>query len=525
MKKPNVLYTYICSICLMYTFMCSWILPAETARILAIESIAGKSHWNYVSSIVRVLSKNGHQVTVFTPFPEGDRDNYTEVDTSIDHGQNGTEFVPMDLIDTMALWSHPMSMIKFLRTQRTVLCDQVYKNDQLKKLIEDNETSNFDVLMIENVGYDCDLYLAHKLNLPLIYLISSPMLTFAERSIFGDIPNPATISHLLSGYAIPKTFVQRILNTALLAYSMIVFSYDKLVIQYTANRPYDLEKSTVQPSLTFLNSHFISEASRPFSQNVIEVGGIHLKPPKSIPNDILEFIENSPHGVILFTLGSVVNMSTSPDYILNPIKEALAQVPQRVLWKYEGKMVNKPKNVMIRKWLPQREILLHPKVKLFISHGGMSGVYETVDAGIPVLGFPLLYDQPRNIANLVHAGMAISMDILSVKKDTFLRNVLELVNDEKYMRNAKIASDIFKNRPMSPEQSVLYWTEYVIRHKGAPHLKPHSLNLTWYQYLLLDVIAAMIVFLCISLLIAYKCIIMLNNLIRKNVLNIKSKSE
>lgn len=74
---------------------------------------------------------------------------------------------------------------------------------------------------------------------------------------------------------------------------------------------------------------------------------------------------------------------------------------------------------------------MHPKVKLFISHGGLSGVYETVDAGVPVLGFPLLYDQLRNIDNLVNAGMAISMDILSVKKDTFLRNVLELVTNEK----------------------------------------------------------------------------------------------
>jgi len=61
----------------------------------------------------------------------------------------------------------------------------------------------------------------------------------------------------------------------------------------------------------------------------------------------------------------------------------------------------------------------------------VSGVYETVDTGVPVLGFPLFYDQPGNIANLVNAGMAISMDILFVKKDTFLKIVLELVNYEK----------------------------------------------------------------------------------------------
>jgi len=70
-------------------------------------------------------------------------------------------------------------------------------------------------------------------------------------------------------------------------------------------------------------------------------------------------------------------------------------------------------------------------VKLFIGHGGISGVYEAVDAGVPVLGFPLIIDQHRNIANLVDSGMAISMDLLSVEKDQFVKNVLELVNNEK----------------------------------------------------------------------------------------------
>jgi len=74
---------------------------------------------------------------------------------------------------------------------------------------------------------------------------------------------------------------------------------------------------------------------------------------------------------------------------------------------------------------------VHPNVKLFISHGGISGVYETVDAGVPVLGFPLFYDQHKNIANLVDAGMAISMELLSVSTDTLLSSMLELVNNKK----------------------------------------------------------------------------------------------
>lgn len=74
---------------------------------------------------------------------------------------------------------------------------------------------------------------------------------------------------------------------------------------------------------------------------------------------------------------------------------------------------------------------MHPNVKLFISHGGISGVYETVDAGVPVLGFSIYNDQPRNIENLVDAGMAISMDLFSTTEDTLFQAIFEILNQER----------------------------------------------------------------------------------------------
>ncbi|VVC32607.1 UDP-glucuronosyl/UDP-glucosyltransferase [Cinara cedri] len=64
--------------------------------------------------------------------------------------------------------------------------------------------------------------------------------------------------------------------------------------------------------------------------------------------------------------------------------------------------------------------VIHPNVKLFINHGGISEVYEAVDVGVPVLGFPLFYEQPRNVGNLVDAGKTLSMDLLTVNKNDFL---------------------------------------------------------------------------------------------------------
>jgi glucuronosyltransferase len=41
--------------------------------------------------------------------------------------------------------------------------------------------------------------------------------------------------------------------------------------------------------------------------------------------------------------------------------------------------------------------------------------------------------------------------------------------------------------------TAIYWTEYVIRHHGAPHMRTAGADLPLYQYLLLDVTAALLI--------------------------------
>jgi len=74
----------------------------------------------------------------------------------------------------------------------------------------------------------------------------------------------------------------------------------------------------------------------------------------------------------------------------------------------------------------------------------------------------------------------------------------------RYRKNANLVSNRFKDRPMTPERSVVYWTEYVCRHKNAPHLKSYSFDLTWYQYYLLDVVAFILLFIISTVYITYK---------------------
>lgn len=52
--------------------------------------------------------------------------------------------------------------------------------------------------------------------------------------------------------------------------------------------------------------------------------------------------------------------------------------------------------------------------------------------------------------------------------------------------------DLLKDLPYDPLDNAVWWTEHVIRHKGAPHLRNKSRDMPWYQILLLDIIAIVI---------------------------------
>jgi glucuronosyltransferase len=71
-----------------------------------------------------------------------------------------------------------------------------------------------------------------------------------------------------------------------------------------------------------------------------------------------------------------------------------------------------------------------------------------------------------------------------------------------------------RDQPLTPLEQAVYWTEYVIRHKGAHHLRSAVLDLAWYQYFLLDVIAVLaLAIVSILLLLLVVCRVILKKLI------------
>lgn len=87
--------------------------------------------------------------------------------------------------------------------------------------------------------------------------------------------------------------------------------------------------------------------------------------------------KSNEFGVIVFTFGSLVAMNSLPENVLDALKEAFSQLSQTIIWKYENDfMPNKPKNVVLCKWLSQRDIL---RKLLFIEISNF-GIMKIIDS-------------------------------------------------------------------------------------------------------------------------------------------------
>ncbi len=59
----------------------------------------------------------------------------------------------------------------------------------------------------------------------------------------------------------------------------------------------------------------------------------------------------------------------------------------------------------------------------------------------------------------------------------------------RYKESIMRLSRIHHDQPMKPLDQAVYWIEFVMRNKGAKHLRVQAHDLSWYQYHCLDVVA------------------------------------
>jgi UDP:flavonoid glycosyltransferase YjiC (YdhE family) len=117
--------------------------------------------------------------------------------------------------------------------------------------------------------------------------------------------------------------------------------------------------------------------------------------------------------VVYANLGTV---SRAPAAQLAKMAEAFAGDDYRVLWVLRDVIrdrlpVSLAPNIRAVNWTESpRAVLAHPNVRAFVSHCGINSVYESMTAGTPVVGIPMLSDQRDMAARVADAGVGLWMD-------------------------------------------------------------------------------------------------------------------
>lgn len=232
---------------------------------------------------------------------------------------------------------------------------------------------------------------------------------------------------------------------------------------------------------------------------------MHIKKENNpLPDDIQRFIDESEHGVVYFSLGSNLNPSAMPVEKQQAIIKALSKVKERVLWKWDDldAKVDK-KKFLIQKWFPQDDILANPKVKVFITHGGLLGGTEAIYYGKPLVTIPIFGDQKLNAARSASTGYGVRVDYNNLTETSLSWALNEVLSNKKYTEKVTELSKRFRDKPIHPVDLAKYYVEYVIRHDGALFMQSSSTFLNFVQLNNLDVYAIILSVIFLSVCIPY----------------------
>lgn len=103
---------------------------------------------------------------------------------------------------------------------------------------------------------------------------------------------------------------------------------------------------------------------------------------------------------------------------------------------------NLPSNVAIYDWVPQIAVL--QRAALFISHGGLNSIHDSLYLGVPLLLVPQQVEQTINALRVVELGAGIMLKKRAIQAQTIRVQASRLLADARYQEAAKRIGDSFR---------------------------------------------------------------------------------
>ncbi len=315
-------------------------------------------------------------------------------------------------------------------------------SEQIKNAysVADHIADDFDMIIYEQFFF-LGKHLADKHNKPAVRIFSAPV---ANKKLMDEYISSKGPLHIFKHKWINKAFTKDIAKGIPLKtdnwLDEIIYNPPELNLVYTLReyQPYQEE---------FLDEHFKFLGPSIYNRN----------------NEIIDFIKGE-RPVIYISLGTVVKGAKS--FFQNCIEAFRNENVDVIISAGRhfdiSKLKNIPSHIHLYNFVPQVDVLKVTDV--FVTHGGMNSVSESLVSCTPMVVIPFTSDQPVNARCVERLGVGKQIDYSHVTPESLRHSVLSVLHNHDITNNINHIKGLIDNAPGNSGGAKMI-IDYYNRHK------------------------------------------------------------
>ncbi|KAL8617717.1 hypothetical protein ACOMHN_053550 [Nucella lapillus] len=482
--------------------LCVSVPPSAGYSVLLVPMPVGSSHCLEMMGIGRALQDRGHTVHLLVP-DLAEVNNCVgpdlraainvisfQLDPDLSQWLTSTLKLYSDTVasgegDNRLLFSTQKALVPrfcHMYTHARPFLDQFITGRSGKK-----SKNSLDMVLLDGVPfYKCLTLIPEYLHTP--FALAGSFISASD----SGMPWPVTY-YPFPMFQLPgnMTFGQRLLNT--LAFSLTEVMIWNFNTQYEQGNDFgerlaafDYVAAAKKAVLYLENSDYVLDYAKATFPNYVQVGGLTTGPARPMPEDLQKYFDSSAQGVVVVSFGSLLYSASQS--ITDKLLSAVARVKMNVVLRLNVKeaTVQVPKHVKIVPWFPQNDALGHVNTRLFVSHCGKNGFFESLYHAVPILCAAFNADGVGTGRRVSDFGVGGSLPLKTITAEKLGDTINSLTEDGAVRERMRFYSTLFHARPETPGQRAVSALEHVIQH-GGHHLRPQTVELTFVQYTGLDV--------------------------------------
>lgn len=327
----------------------------------------------------------------------------------------------------------------------------------------------YDVLLVEDYYQEALLYLAELIGCPVIAVNPLSATHFSSHYFMGlGELNVYAYHDLLNVHETTDTSLTVYANNKYMLYMDQQETLIKEFFQLPAELKINFNNLYQRVLFVLSNAYYYFNPPSPIvSQKEHQVGGFYIRPPKELPRDIKDFLQDANYGAIFMTFPSQVYGIQMDLEVIEKLLSAFAAMKQKVLFEWDGpKIEEQPKNVLIRRHIPMGDILAHPYVQLMFCAGDIWHIQYSIQRMVPIVGIPITREQDILLTkSVVESNIGKKLQLNEVTVEKILNTTKEMFGNQMLSQQLHYVASFYRNRPLGAMEEAAYWIEFAGKHK------------------------------------------------------------